>query len=107
MRGIEGASAQREIAVAEDPVRLEPAAVVAEAADESDGDDLGERRPRVGKRPYTTTKAEVEEHNPFHVHYRSWCPHCVAGRSISQQHIRQAAYEEAMGITMSVDYGLG
>ena len=44
--GIDGASAQWEIAVAEDPVHLEPTAAVDEAADAVDGDDLGDRGDR-------------------------------------------------------------
>ena len=90
--------------VAADSDHQEPLAADEKVADEFDGFDLGERQPRIGRRPYTSTKAEVEEHNPLHVHYRSWCPSCVAGRSTSKQHRRQAAYEESMGITMSVDY---
>jgi len=46
----------------------------------------------------------VEEHNPLHVHYRTWCPHWVAGRAISRQHRRQAAYEEHLGVIVSIDY---
>ena len=82
MGGIERASAEGKIAVAVDPDHPEPLAVVEDAADEVDGDDLGKGRPRVGKRPYTPTKAEVEERNPIHVHDRSWCPSCVAGTDI-------------------------
>ena len=104
MRGIEGVSAEGETTVAEYLANPEPLAANAKAAEEVDGDHLGERQPRIGRRVYSFTKAEVEEHNPFHVHYRSWCPSCVAGRSTSKQHRRQDAYEEAMGITMSVDY---
>ena len=65
MNGIEGVSAEGEIAVAEDFTHPEPLAAAEKAADELDGDHLGERQPRVGRRPYTPTKAEVEEHNPF------------------------------------------
>ena len=61
MSGIEGVSAEGKIAVAEDPTHLEPMAAVENAEDEVDGEDLGERRPKVGKRPYTHTKAEVDE----------------------------------------------
>ena len=32
------------------------------------------------------------------------CPHCVAGRSISRQHRRQAACEEHLGVIVSIDY---
>ena len=31
------------------------------------------RQPRVGRRPMSPTKAEVEEHLPLHLNYRSWC----------------------------------
>ena len=33
------------------------------------------RKPRVGVRPQQPTKAEVEEHYPLHLNYRSWCEH--------------------------------
>ena len=76
--GVEGVSAEGEIAVAEEPTHLEPLTAAENAEDEVDGEELGERRPKIGRRPYTPTKAEVDEHNPLHVHYRTWCPHCVA-----------------------------
>ena len=104
MNGIEGVSAEGETTAADDLVHPEPLAADEKAADEVDGDNLGERQPRIGRRPYTPTKAEVVDHNLLHVHSRSWCPSCVAGRSTLKQHRRQAAYEEAMGITTSVDY---
>ena len=44
------------------------------------------RKPQVARRPYTPTKAELESHLPLHLEYRSWCPHCRAGRGISMQH---------------------
>ena len=50
------------------------------------------------------TKAEVEEHNRTHAEYRSWCPHCVAGKSISAQHCRRDPNEEKLGVTISIDY---
>ncbi len=75
MSGIEGVLAEGEIAVAEDPTHLEPLAAIENAEDEFDGEDLGERRPKIGKKPYTPTKAEVDEHNPLHIHYGTWCPH--------------------------------
>ena len=104
MGGIEGASAEGEFAVAEDLAHPEPSAADEKAADEVDVDNLDERQPRVGRRPYTPTRAEVEEHSPLHVHDWSWCPSCVAGRSTSKKHRSQAAYHEAMGKKMSVDY---
>ena len=70
----------------------------------SEDGQLGERRPKVGRRPDTPTKVEMEEHMCLHVHYRSWCPHCVAGRSISRQHRRKDAQEESLGRVISIDY---
>ena len=32
------------------------------------GEQLGERKPKIDTRPHTPTKAELEEHSPFHVH---------------------------------------
>ena len=46
------------------------------------------RKPNIARRPYTPSKAEVDEHLPLHLEYRSWCPHCVAGNRISAQHRR-------------------
>ena len=43
--------------------------------------DAEVRRPRVARRPVLPTKADVEEQFPLHLHYRSWCEHCVAGKS--------------------------
>ena len=68
MSGVEGVSADGEIAVAEEPTTLEPLTAIEKAEDEVDGEDLGERRPKIGRRPYTPTRAEVDEHTPLHIH---------------------------------------
>ena len=41
------------------------------------------RKPQIAKRPITPSRAEVESHLPLHLEYRSWCPHCVAGKGTS------------------------
>ena len=64
---------------------------------------LGERLPKVGRRPNVPTRKEIDEHFPLHVHYRSWCPHCQAGRSTSQQH-RGSQEDEVLGPCVSMDY---
>ena len=73
--------------------------------DESPGEADEARRPQVARRPITPSKAEVESHLPLHIEYRSWCPHCVAGRGISMQH-RQKLDDTSseLGITVSLDY---
>ena len=30
------------------------------------------------------TQQEIEEHNKTHLNFRSWCPHCVAGKSVER-----------------------
>ena len=67
-------------------------------------EDSETRRPQVAKRPYTPTRAELEAHLPLHLEYRSWCPHCRAGRGISMQHRRDDQKEsEDIGVTISLD----
>ena len=62
------------------------------------------RKPRVARRPNTPTRAEVEEHLPLHIEYRSWCPHCVAGRGVSDQHRTNTGEKsEDLGATVSLD----
>ena len=44
------------------------------------------RAPKVARKPRTPTKAEIDAHYPLHADYRDWCPHCKAGKGISNQH---------------------
>ena len=55
------------------------------------------RPPRVARRPILPTKAEIEEHYPLHLKYRSWCEHCVAGKSRLTQHVVQPSDRERLG----------
>lgn len=44
----------------------------------------------VGVRePRQPTKSEVDKHNLTHVHYRDWCPHCLAARRPNSHHKSQ------------------
>ena len=70
-----------------------------EVADQDQHEEVGEpdvhggvgdeevRKPRVGRRPILPTKAEVMEHFPLHLQYRSWRRHCRAGRGRLAPHI--------------------
>ena len=69
-----------------------------------EGENLGERKPKVARRPLAPTKSEIEEHFPLHVHYRSWCPHCRAGKSLSKQHRMGKKEDKELGVTISLDY---
>ena len=75
-----------------------------EDKEEMDPEELGERTPKIARRPDKPTKAMIDEHEPLHVHYRSWCPHCQAGRSVSKKHMKRPEGEEAVGPTVSLDY---
>ena len=41
---------------------------------------------RVLKHPGDPTAEEYEAHRVDHLPYRSWCPHCVAGKATGRQH---------------------
>ena len=62
------------------------------------------RQPRVGRRPMAPTKAEIEEHYPLHLNFRSWCEHCCAGKARQDQHLIEPHDREKLGITFSADY---
>ena len=64
------------------------------------------RKPQVAQRPYMPTAAEVEAHLPLHLEFRSWCPHCVAGKGIATQHRKNAAEITELGVMLSLEYCL-
>ena len=41
---------------------------------------------RPARTPCSPTRAEREEHESTHLPFRSWCRHCVAGRSDNPHH---------------------
>ena len=43
---------------------------------------------RVAPDPGEPTAEEREEHRIDHLPYRCWCPHCVMGRGLGEQHRR-------------------
>ena len=67
-------------------------------------DEEERRKPRVGLRPVQPTRAEVAEHYPLHLNYRSWCDHCRAGKARLAPHLKEPADRERLGITVSCDY---
>ena len=44
------------------------------------------RPPEVLRDPGAPTKKELEEHSTTHLPFRSWCPHCVAGKAQDRPH---------------------
>jgi hypothetical protein len=68
------------------------------------GSDFEVRKHKIGRRPILPTKAEIEEHYPLHLHYRSWCKHCVAGKARANQHQSKDKDIEKLGTTWNADY---
>ena len=65
------------------PVSLAP---IAEGDHETESEEA--YKPRRIPTPILPSQEEVDEHNIMgHVQYRSWCPHCVAGRGVGQRHV--------------------
>ena len=62
------------------------------------------RAPRISRRPVLPTKAEIDEHLPLHLNFRSWCAHSVAGKARLAQHIIQPSDRERLGVTIHMDY---
>ena len=62
------------------------------------------RLPRVARRPVLPTKAEIDEHLPLHLNFRSWCAQCVRGKARLAQHMVQPSDRERLGITVHMDY---
>ena len=43
-------------------------------------------QPKCFPEPKAPSQKEIDEHNLTHANYRSWCPHCVAGRRNNSPH---------------------
>ena len=76
---------------------------ISSVEDEKDATELEMRTPVVMKRPVSPTQAELDEHYPLHLNYRSWCPHCVHGKGHASHH-RAAKGEKLEGVTIHLDY---
>ena len=71
------------------------------SADDHESDEA--RRARVSKMPVRPSQSEVDNHMTTHLPYRSWCPHCVRGKSKGRPHHR-AAREGKSVPTVAIDY---
>ena len=74
-----------------------------EGEDRKEHDDAETRTPVVVVRPISPTKAQLEEHLPLHLNYRSWCPDCTGGKGHSTHHT-MSSDEKLEGITWHMDY---
>ena len=60
-------------------------------------------RPRMKAQPVKPSDEEVRRHMATHVPYRSWCQHCIAGKSGDDPHRRGHKPEGAIPV-VSIDY---
>ena len=61
--------------------------------------------PEVLRDPGAPTPREIEEHNVTHMPFRSWCPHCVAGKAQERPHKKQERQSEKQIPEIVFDYG--
>ena len=59
--------------------------------------------PRIVTKPSRPNSAEVESHMATHMPFRSWCPHCVKGKSTGKAHVKSHDHAKELP-TVSVDY---
>ena len=59
--------------------------------------------PNVAKAPVLPSREAVESHMVTHVPFRSWCKHCVRGKSKGLPHVRQKPSERQLP-TIVCDY---
>ena len=54
--------------------------------------------------PSPPSRQEMLEHNISHMPFRSWCPHCVAGKAKANKHIHSGGLEASETPVVSMDY---
>ena len=55
--------------------------------------------------PKMPSREEMEKHNATHAEYRTWCPHCVAGRGMASHHCNKSRARNPTSIPIVVmDY---
>ena len=54
--------------------------------------------------PKIPSAAEVAAHNLTHLPYRSWCPHCVAGRRPNSHHRHSSSPDQRASPLLAADY---
>ena len=72
--------------------------------------ELRRGQPRIAdetiaqKIPQMPSKEEVDKHNLTHIPFRSWCPHCVRGKSVSKYHKKTKVGRDNELPVISMDY---
>ena len=76
-----------------------------DTAAEDDGNQEQEEAQKAiaPKIPIKPSQEEVDEHMLTHLPFRSWCPHCVRGKSKGKAHRKQTGTGKEIP-TVSLDY---
>ena len=61
-------------------------------------------RVKVIPSPSAPSRQELLEHNITHMPFRSWCPHCVAGKAKANKHVHSGGLEGSETPVVSMDY---
>ena len=61
-------------------------------------------RVKVIPSPNAPSRQELLEHNITHMPFRSWCPHCVAGKAKANKHVHSGGLEGSETPVVSMDY---
>ena len=76
-----------------------------ERGDDEGMEDGEQPRAKPLMAPRSPTKEEWEKHSVSHIPFRSWCPHCVAGRGLERRHHRGSGADQDNQPYVSLDYG--
>ncbi len=73
--------------------------------EDEDEEEMADRDVPILRTPYEPTRNDIEEHMVMHMHFRSWCPHCVRGRaSTGFQKAGNSGKSEDSVPVVAVDY---
>ena len=74
--------------------------------DDEDEEDMQEEGAPVKplKSPSTPSRQEMLEHSLTHYPFRSWCPHCVKGKSKASKHSSTGGVKESEVPVVAFDY---
>jgi hypothetical protein len=73
------------------------------AGDGEEGLEKEAENVKIARGPGAPTREELEEHRVTHFSYRSWCPHCIRGKSKASPH-KQSAEDCKEKAMISIDY---
>ena len=68
------------------------------------GGEFESVHPRYKRGPAEPTQKEIDEHEPLHIPFRSWCPECVAGGAKATPHVKTTGDDVKSVPCIHLDY---